>query len=92
MTWAELDANHRGYLYRLWNRLSSGSNFFPPILQVEIKKKRIGLRPLGIPTLLDRIAQQVVRKHLEKQMKPLFHESSFGYRPGRSTHDAITKS
>jgi group II intron reverse transcriptase/maturase len=92
MTWAELDANPRGYLYRLWNRLSSGSYFPPPVLQVEIPKKNGGVRPLGIPTLLDRIAQQVVRDHLEKQLEPLFHESSFGYRPRRSAHDAVAQS
>ena len=92
MTWAELDANLQGYLYRLWNRLSSGSYFPAPVLQVEIPKKSGGVRPLGIPTLLDRIAQQVVRNHLEKQLEPLFHESSFGYRPGRSAHDAVAQS
>jgi group II intron reverse transcriptase/maturase len=92
MTWAELDANLQGYLYRLWNRLSSGSYFPAPVLQVEIPKKSGGLRLLGIPTLLDRIAQQVVRNHLEKQLEPLFHGSSFGYRPGRSAHDAVAQS
>jgi RNA-directed DNA polymerase len=50
MTWAELDANQRGYLYRLWNRLSSGIYFPSPVLEVEIPKKRVGVRPLGIPT------------------------------------------
>ena len=64
MTWAELDSNLQGYLYKLWNRLSSGSYYPQPVLQVEIPKKSGGVRPLGIPTLLDRIAQQVVRsKH-----------------------------
>jgi RNA-directed DNA polymerase len=92
MTRVELDANPRGYLYRLWNRLSSGSYFPSPVLQVEIPKKHGGVRPLGIPTLLDRIAQQVVRDHLEKQLEPLFHETSFGYRPRRSAHDAVAQS
>jgi len=92
MTWAELDANLHRYLYMLWNRLSSGSYFPAPVRQVEIPKKSGGVRPLGIPTLLDRIAQQVVRNHLEKQLEPLFHESSFGYRPGRSAHDAVAQS
>jgi group II intron reverse transcriptase/maturase len=92
MTWAELDSNLQGYLYKLWNRLSSGSYYPQPVLQVEIPKKSGGVRPLGIPTLLDRIAQQVVRSHLEKQLEPLFHESSFGYRPGRSAHDAVAQS
>jgi RNA-directed DNA polymerase len=92
MTWAEFDANLQGHLYRLWSRLSSGSYFPAPVGQVEIPKKSGGVRPLGIPTLLDRIAQQVVRNHLEKQLEPLFHESSFGYRPGRSAHDAVAQS
>jgi retron-type reverse transcriptase len=92
MTWAELDANLKGYLYRLWNCLSSGSYFPTPVLQVEIPKTRGGVRPLGIPTLLDRIAEQVVRVHLEKQLESLFHGSSFGYRPGRSAHDTVAQS
>lgn len=92
MTWAELDSNFQSHLYKLWNRLSSGSYFPQPVLQVEIPKKSGGVRLLGIPTLLDRIAQQVVRDHLEKQLEPLFHESSFGYRPGRSAHDAVAQS
>ena len=92
MTWAELDSNLKGHLYKLWNRLSSGSYFPQPVLQVEIPKKSGGVRKLGIPTLLDRIAQQVVRDHLEKQLEPLFHTSSFGYRPGRSAHDAVAQS
>ena len=92
MTWAELDANPRGYLSRFWNGLSSGSYLPGPVLQVEIPKKRGGVRPLGILTLLDHIAQQVVRDHLEKQLELLFHESSFGYRPGRSAYDAVAQS
>jgi RNA-directed DNA polymerase len=66
MTWAELDANPGGYLDRLWNRLISGIYYLAPVLQVEIPKKRGGVRLLGIPTLLDLISQQVVRDHLEK--------------------------
>lgn len=92
MTWSELESDLSGHLYTLWNRLSSGSYFPQPVLQVEIPKKGGGKRPLGIPTLLDRIAQQVVRSHLERQLEPLFHESSFGYRPGRSAHDAVAQS
>jgi retron-type reverse transcriptase len=67
MTWVELDANLPRYLFRLWNRLISGSYFPAPVLQVEIPKKSGGVRPLVIPTLLDRIVQQVVPDHLEKQ-------------------------
>jgi group II intron reverse transcriptase/maturase len=87
-----LDADLSAHLYKLWNRLSSGSYFPPPVLQVEIPKRGGGKRPLGIPTLLDRIARQVVRDHLEKQLEPVFHKSSFGYRPGRSAHEAVAQS
>jgi RNA-directed DNA polymerase len=70
MTWAELEANWSKYIYKLWNRLSSGSYFPMPVKEVEIKKKDGGTRKLGIPTLLDRIAQQVVRANLEPKFKP----------------------
>jgi len=92
MTWAELESDLSGQLYKLWNRLSSGSYIPSPVKQVEIAKKSGGVRKLGIPTLLDRIAQQVVRHHLEKQLEPMFHDSSFGYRPNRSAHDAVARS
>jgi hypothetical protein len=80
------------HLYKLWNRLTSGSYFPVPVKRVEISKKDGGVRKLGVPTLLDRIAQQVVRQHLERQLEPLFHESSFGYRPKRSAHQAVKQS
>lgn len=92
MTWSELDSNPGPHLYKLWNRLSSGTYFPEPVKQVGIPKKGGGIRYLGIPTLLDRIAQQVVRHHLEKQLEPIFHPHSFGYRPGRSAHDAVKQS
>ena len=92
MTWASLESDLSGHLYKLWNRLSSGSYFPQPVKAVQIPKKGGGTRPLGIPTLLDRIAQQVVKHHLEKQLEPLFHDSSFGYRPNRSAHDAVAQS
>lgn len=92
MTWALLESDLSSHLYKLWNRLSSGSYFPQPVKAVLIKKKGGGSRPLGIPTLLDRIAQQVVKHHLEMQLEPLFHDSSFGYRPGRSAHDAVARS
>jgi RNA-directed DNA polymerase len=75
----------------LWNRLSSGSYFPKTVKQVAIPKKGGGVRYLGIPTILDRIAQQVVRKHLERILEPNFHPSSFGYRPNRSCHQAVTQ-
>lgn len=92
MTWATLDANPAPHLYKLWNRLTSGTYFPQPVRQVGIPKKGGGTRYLGIPTLLDRIAQQVVRAHLEKQLEPIFHPHSFGYRPGKSAHDAVKQS
>jgi len=85
------DANMAGNLYKLWNRMTSGSYFPPPVRTVFIPKKRGGLRPLGIPTVSDRIAQGVVKDYLEPSMEAIFHNSSFGYRPGRSAHDALVQ-
>ena len=78
-------------LYRLWNRMSSGSYFPPPVKLVEINKKSGGKRPLGIPSVTDRIAQMVVKMTLEPKLEPYFHEDSYGYRPGRSALDAVGK-
>lgn len=91
MDWKYLEQHQSTEIYKLWNRLSSGSYFPQAVKQVAIPKKGGGIRNLGIPTLLDRIAQQVVRKHLERIVEPLFHESSFGYRPKRSCHEAVEK-
>lgn len=76
-------------LYKLWNRLSSGSYMPPPVRRVDIPKATGGTRPLGIPTVADRVAQEVVRRYLEPSVEPIFHEDSYGYRPGRSAIDAI---
>jgi RNA-directed DNA polymerase len=76
-------------LYKIYNRMASGSYFPPPVRTVFIPKKQGGERPLGIPTVADRIAQGVVKDYLEPAMEKLFHNSSFGYRPGRSAHDAL---
>ena len=89
MSWEELDKIRDKQLYKLWNRLSSGSYFPPPIKEVEIEKQAGGKRKLGIPTILDRIAQEVVRAHLDKYVEPKFHKSSYGYRKGRSQHQAV---
>ncbi len=89
ITWAYLHAHRSRLLYQLWIRLASGSYFPKAIKAVSIPKKDGSQRVLGLPTLLDRIAQQVVRVHLEKQLEPLFHQNSYGYRPGKSMHDAI---
>jgi RNA-directed DNA polymerase len=92
MTWDWLDNNLNTELYKLWNRLTSGSYFPKPVKEVPIKKKGGGERKLGIPTLIDRIAQQVVKSYLEKIVEPLFHNSSFGYRPSRNAHQAVLQS
>ena len=76
-------------LYRLWNRMSSGSYFPPPVKAVPIPKKSGGKRILGVPTVSDRVAQMIVKMILEPLLDPIFDENSFGYRPGKSAHDAI---
>jgi group II intron reverse transcriptase/maturase len=77
-------------LYRLWNRLSSGSYFPPAVRRVDIPKDEKSTRPLGIPTVCDRIAQTVAKRYLEPILEPLFHGNSYGYRPGRSAHQALS--
>jgi RNA-directed DNA polymerase len=86
---AEFEQDLHGNLYKLWNRLSSGSYFPPPVRAVEIPKRDGSSRVLGVPTVADRIAQVVVRSYLEPSVEPVFHEDSYGYRPGRSAHDAL---
>jgi RNA-directed DNA polymerase len=76
-------------LYKLWNRMSSGSYFPQAVRLVEIPKDGGGVRLLGIPTIEDRIAQQVVVKVLEPKVEPHFHCDSYGYRPGKSAHQAL---
>jgi len=85
------NANLSGNLYKVWNRMASGSYFPPAVRTVLIPKKQGGTRPLGIPTVGDRIAQGVVKDFLEPVVEPLFHGSSFGYRPGRSAHGALAQ-
>ena len=76
-------------LYRIWNRMSSGSYFPPPVRAVEIPKPQGGTRVLGVPTVGDRIAQTVVARRLETKVEPIFHPDSYGYRRGRSALDAV---
>ena len=87
----EFEADLSNNLYRLWNRLSSGSYFPPPVKRVEIPKADGGKRPLGIPTVADRVAQEVARRYLEPVLEPVFHADSYGYRPGKSAIDAVRK-
>jgi RNA-directed DNA polymerase len=75
---AQFEQNLKGNLYKLWNRLSSGSYFPPPVKLVEIPKKDGGVRPLGVPTVADRIAQTVVAAELEKIVDPIFDDDSYG--------------
>jgi len=77
-------------LYRIWNRMSSGTYFPPPVRRVDIPKGDSGkTRPLGIPAVADRIAQTVVKRYLEPILEPKFHKDSYGYRRGKSAHDAL---
>jgi group II intron reverse transcriptase/maturase len=80
----------KGNLYKIWNRMSSGSYCPPPVRRVEIPKDNGGVRPLGIPTVGDRVAQTVVKMVLEPLVEPKFHPDSYGYRPGRSALDAVS--
>ena len=85
----DFERNLKDNLYRLWNRMSSGSYFPPAVKGVPIPKKSGGERLLGVPTVSDRVAQTVVKMQLEPLLEPVFDETSFGYRPGKSPHDAI---
>jgi len=86
---AEFEEDLSRNLYKLWNRLSSGSYFPSPVRRVEIPKSDGRMRPLGIPTVADRIAQMVVKHTLEPLLEPHFHHDSYGYRPGKSALDAV---
>jgi RNA-directed DNA polymerase len=86
----EFEADLADNLYKVWNRMSSGSYFPPPVRAVEIPKPHGGgVRVLGVPTIADRVAQTVVAMFLEPRVEPRFHPDSYGYRPGRSAHDAL---
>lgn len=86
---ADFDINLKDNLYRIWNKLSSGSYFPPPVKAVSIPKKTGGERILGIPTVSDRIAQMVVKLVFEPVVESKFHENSYGYRPNKSALDAV---
>ena len=85
----QFDADLQGNLYKIWNRMSSGSYFPPPVRAVPIPKKSGGQRILGVPTVSDRIAQMVVKQLIEPELDQIFLPDSYGYRPGKSALDAV---
>jgi RNA-directed DNA polymerase len=86
---AEFESDLKNNLYKIWNRLSSGTYFPPAVRAAEIPKPQGGVRVLGVPTVGDRIAQTVVAMTLEPRVEQIFHPDSYGYRPGRSAHQAL---
>jgi RNA-directed DNA polymerase len=87
---ADFEVDLRGNLYKIWNRMSSGSYFPPPVMAVEIPKVG-GTRMLGVPTVADRVAQTVAAMALEARTESIFHPDSYGYRPRRSALDAVAR-
>jgi RNA-directed DNA polymerase len=85
----EFDANKVKHLYKLWNRMASGSYFPPPVKEVEIPKKDGKIRKLGIPTISDRIGQMVVKEYIEPRLEKIFSPNSYGYRPNKNAHQAL---
>ena len=85
----DFEENLKDNLYKIWNRMSSGSYLPPPVKTVEIPKTTGGVRILGVPTVADRIAQTVVKMAFEPTVEPYFHPDSYGYRPGKSALDAV---
>ena len=86
---ADFERNLKKNLYKIWNRMSSGSYFPPAVLLVEIAKKGGGIRELGVPAVSDRIAQMVAKMYFEPDVDPFFHPDSYGYRPGKSAIEAV---
>ena len=89
LVFVDIESNAAKYLYPLWNRMASGSYMPVPVREVLINKENGKKRALGIPTVLDRVAQEVIRKELEMIVEPHFSANSFGYRPGKSQHMAV---
>ena len=89
VTIEKYEENPKDNLYKLWNRMSSGSYFPKPVKGVDIPKGKNKTRPLGIPTVNDRIAQAVVKNRLEPRLEEYFHENSYGYRPNKTAGEAV---
>jgi len=87
----EFEKDLQNNLYKIWNRMSSGTYFPPAVKQVTIPKNSGGTRKLGIPAVSDRVAQTVAKCYLEPKLEPIFHDNSFGYRPERSQIQALTQ-
>jgi RNA-directed DNA polymerase len=85
----QFEADLKSNLYKIWNRMSSGSYFPPPVRAVSIPKKTGGQRILGVPTVADRVAQMVVKQVIEPNLDAVFLADSYGYRPGKSALDAV---
>jgi retron-type reverse transcriptase len=86
----DFEKDLKNNLFKVWNRMSSGSYFPPPVRAVEVPKAHgQGTRTLGVPAVVDRIAQTVVARVLEERVEPIFHQDSYGYRPGRGALDAV---
>ncbi|MGA1560495.1 MAG: group II intron reverse transcriptase/maturase [bacterium] len=89
VTLQEFETDLKGNLYKIWNRLSSGTYFPPPLRRVEIPKGNGKTRVLGIPSVGDRVAQAAICLHFTPLVEPIFHRDSYGYRPGKSAHEAL---
>jgi RNA-directed DNA polymerase len=87
----QFEAESENNLYKIWNRMTSGSYFPPAVRAIEILKSSGGVRILGVPTVADRVAQTVTKMYLEPLVEPRFHKDSYGYRPGRNQHQAIAQ-
>ncbi len=87
----EFNANRSKHLYKLWNRMASGSYFPPPVKEVEIPKKDGTVRKLGVPTIGDRVGQMVVKMFIEPRLEKVFSINSYGYRPNKNAHQALAK-
>jgi group II intron reverse transcriptase/maturase len=89
VTIQQFESDLKGNLYKIWNRMSSGAYFPPPVRAVPIPKKSGGQRILGVPTVADRVAQTVVKRLIEPDLDAIFLADSYGYRPGKSALDAV---